>query len=187
MAQAIALIDGNNFYAACEQALDPSLLGRPLVVLSNNDGMVVSRSTEARRLGIAMGLPYFKLRPVLERHGVAVRSSNYALYGDMSQRLMSLLEAASEALEVYSIDEAFARLHRPAGGDLGPWARELRSRIRQDLGLPIAIGLASTKVLAKAANRLAKGHPGQAGVLDLGSGQASDDWLERVAIEDVWG
>ncbi len=187
MVQAIALIDGNNFYAACEQALDPSLLGRPLVVLSNNDGMVVSRSAEARRLGIAMGLPYFKLRPVLERHGVAVRSSNYALYGDMSQRLMSLLGAASEELEVYSIDEAFARLHRPAGGDLGPWARELRTRIRQDLGLPIAIGLASTKVLAKAANRLAKGHPGQAGVLDLGSGQASDDWLERVAIEDVWG
>ncbi|MCP9916182.1 Y-family DNA polymerase [Cyanobium sp. ATX 6F1] len=190
MAQAIALIDGNNFYAACEQALDPALLGRPLVVLSNNDGMVVSRSAEARRLGIAMGLPYFKLRPVLERHGVAVRSSNYALYGDMSQRLMSLLEAASEELEVYSIDEAFARLHRPAGGDLGPWARELRTRIRQDLGLPIAIGLAPTKVLAKAANRLAKSNPAQAGVLDLGAALGSgglEDWLERVAIEDVWG
>ncbi|MCP9850487.1 Y-family DNA polymerase [Cyanobium sp. Morenito 9A2] len=188
--QAIALIDGNNFYAACEQALDPALLGRPLVVLSNNDGMVVSRSAEARRLGIAMGLPYFKLRPVLERHGVAVRSSNYALYGDMSQRLMTLLEAACEELEVYSIDEAFARLHRPAGGDLGPWARELRARIRQSLGLPIAIGLASTKVLAKAANRLAKGNPAQAGVLDLGRAPGSgelEDWLERVAIEDVWG
>lgn len=185
--QAIALIDGNNFYAACEQALDPALMGRPVVVLSNNDGMVVSRSAEARQLGIAMGRPYFQLRPLLERHGVVVRSSNYALYGDMSQRLMGRLEGASEELEIYSIDEAFARLHRPAGGDLRGWACELRTRIRHDLGLPIAIGLASTKVLAKAANRLAKGHPGQAGVLDLGDGWEHGDWLERVAIEDVWG
>ena len=122
MADAIALIDANNFYASCEQALDPSLLGRPVVVLSNNDGCVVSRSSEARQLGIAMGKPYFQIAAQLARHGVVVRSSNYALYGDMSQRLMSCLEPHVAELEVYSIDEAFARLPRPRHSDLSRWA-----------------------------------------------------------------
>ena len=104
MPQATALIDGNNFYASCEQSLDPALIGHPVVVLSNNDGCIVARSAEARVLGIRMGTPYFKARRELERHNVVVRSSNYALYADMSQRMMSLLEAHCEELEVYSID-----------------------------------------------------------------------------------
>ena len=187
MAQAIALIDGNNFYASCEQSLDPSLIGRPVVVLSNNDGCIVARSAEARALGIAMGTPYFKARQELEQRNVVVRSSNYALYADMSQRMMSLLEAHCEELEVYSIDEAFGRISRPAHGDLQRWARQLRARVRRDLGLPIAIGLGASKGQAKLANRLAKQVPAHAGVFDLGRCSDPDAWLETIAIEDVWG
>ncbi len=184
------LIDANNFYAACEAALDPSVAGRPLVVLSNNDGCIVARSAEARALGIAMGTPYFQARPQLERHGVLVRSSNYTLYGDMSQRLMGTLEAWVEELEIYSIDEAFGHLHRPRGdADLSAWASALRSAVRRDLGLPVAVGIAPSKVLAKLANRIAKHHPEQRqlGIFDLGAVDDPDPWLEAVAVEDIWG
>ena len=129
MARATVLIDGNNFYASCEAVLDASVIGRPLVVLSNNDGCIVSRSAEARALGIPMGAPYFKVRSELERHGVIVRSSNYSLYADMSTRLMATLEQWVEELEIYSIDEAFGLLSRPRGrggepGDLRAWGLE---------------------------------------------------------------
>ncbi|MFN9636836.1 MAG: Y-family DNA polymerase, partial [Synechococcaceae cyanobacterium] len=171
---AYVLIDANNFYASCEAVLDPALRGRPLVVLSNNDGCIVARSAEARALGIAMGTPFFQARPTLERHGVLVRSSNYALYADMSQRLMGALEHWLEELEVYSIDEAFGRLRRPhgcggGGGDLSAWGEALRAAVRRELGLPVAVGIAPTKVLAKIANRHAKHHPAQRqqGVFDL--------------------
>jgi DNA polymerase V len=189
---AIALIDGNNFYASCEAVLDPAVIGRPLVVLSNNDGCIVSRSAEARALGIPMGAPFFRVRPQLERHGVIVRSSNYGLYADMSARLMASLERWVEELEVYSIDEAFGRLCRPRGGtaagdDLTDWGRRLRREVRRHLGLPVAVGIAPTKVLAKIANRIAKREAGKAGVFDLGSVADPDPWLAAVAIEDVWG
>ena len=187
MVQATALIDANNFYASCEQSLDPALQGKPVVVLSNNDGCIVARSAEARALGIAMGTPFFQARRDLERLNVVVRSSNYALYADMSQRLMSLLEQQAEELEIYSIDEAFARLTRPADGDLSGWARHLRARIKRNLGLPIAIGLGRSKSQAKLANRLAKGMAAHAGVFDLAQCSDPDPWLEAVAIEDVWG
>lgn len=187
MARVTALIDANNFYASCEQSLDPSLIGRPVVVLSNNDGCIVARSAEARALGIAMGTPYFKAKPMLERCGVVVRSSNYALYADMSQRLMSLLESQVEELEVYSIDEAFARISRPAAADLLPWGRQLRALVRRNLGLPIAIGLGASKGQAKLANRLAKVEAAHAGLFDLGHCGHRDRWLETIAIEDVWG
>ncbi len=187
MPWATALIDGNNFYASCEQSLDPALIGRPVVVLSNNDGCIVARSAEARALGIAMGTPYFKARTELTRQNVVVRSSNYALYADMSQRMMSLLETHCEELEIYSIDEAFARLSRPCSGDLQHWARRLRARVRRDLGLPIAIGVGASKGQAKLANRLAKQVPAHAGVFDLGCCENADNWLETIAIEDVWG
>jgi len=187
MADALALIDANNFYASCEQAFDPALIGRPVVVLSNNDGCVVSRSSEARSLGIGMGKPYFQIAEQLARHGVVVRSSNYALYGDMSQRLMSSLEPFVAELEVYSIDEAFARLPRPRHGELRRWATELRSRIRHNLGIPIAIGLAPSKVLAKLANRIAKGDHRHAGVFDLGLEPSHDPWLEQTPVEELWG
>ncbi len=208
---AIVLIDGNNFYASCEAALDPSLRGRPLVVLSNNDGCIVARSAEARALGIAMGTPYFKVRRELERHGVVVRSSNYALYADMSQRLMRSLEPWVEELEIYSIDEAFGRLHRPVqpagwrpgdhsrtgygpgdragsgAGDLVAWGLALRRQVRRQLGLPIAIGIAPSKVLAKLANKLAKKDPAHRGVFDLGAVADPGPWLEQLPVEEVWG
>jgi DNA polymerase V len=191
--RAVVLIDANNFYASCEAVLDPSLIGRPLVVLSNNDGCIIARSAEARALGIAMGTPYFQARPLLEQHGVRVRSSNYALYADMSQRLMAKLERWVEELEIYSIDEAFGQLSRPrcggVGADLSDWGKALREAMRRELGLPVAVGIASTKVLAKLANRLAKHHPQQrrCGVFDLGAAADPDPWLEAVAVEQVWG
>ena len=185
---AIVLIDGNNFYASCEALLDPAVLGRPLVVLSNNDGCVVSRSAEARALGIRMGQPYFQVRRELERQGVVVRSSNYALYADLSQRLMAVLEEWVEVLEIYSIDEAFGRLKRPAGnGDLGDWGRQLRRDVQRRLGLPVAVGIAPTKVLAKLANKIAKTSPAEGGVFDFSSSADPDRQLEAIAIEDVWG
>ncbi|MCX5953807.1 MAG: Y-family DNA polymerase [Cyanobacteria bacterium] len=203
MASAIVLIDGNNFYASCEAVLDPGVIGRPLVVLSNNDGCIVSRSAEARALGIPMGAPYFQVQRQLQQHQVIVRSSNYGLYADMSQRLMATLEPWVEELEVYSIDEAFGRLRRPpaqaaagerlgrppANPDLTAWGQALRQRVRRDLGLPVAIGIAPTKVLAKLANRIAKQDPQyrQQGVFDLAAVADPDPWLEAVAIEEVWG
>ncbi len=192
MTSAIALIDGNNFYASCEAALDPAVIGRPLVVLSNNDGCIVSRSAEARALGIPMGTPFFRVRRQLERHGVIVRSSNYGLYADMSARLMASLERWVEELEVYSIDEAFGRLRRPrsgtaAGADLTGWGRLLRREVRRHLGLPVAVGIAPTKVLAKIANRIAKREAGKEGVFDLGAVADPDPWLAAVAVEEVWG
>ncbi|MFN7677868.1 MAG: Y-family DNA polymerase [Cyanobacteriota bacterium] len=191
---ATVLIDGNNFYASCEALLDPAVLGKPLVVLSNNDGCIVSRSAEARALGIPMGAPLFQVHSQLERHGVIVRSSNYSLYGDMSQRLMATLEAWVEALEIYSIDEAFGLLHRPratdgSSADLTTWGLAVRQAVRQQLGLPVAIGIAPTKVLAKVANRLAKRSASvpQPGVFDLGAAPDPDPWLEAVPVEEVWG
>ncbi len=187
MIKATALIDSNNFYASCEQSLDPSLIGQPVVVLSNNDGCIIARSTEARALGITMGEPYFKVRNKLKRFGVAIRSSNYALYGDMSQRLMSLLKANCEELEIYSIDEAFAHTNRYSNKDIALWGRQLRALIRRDLGLSISIGFGCNKSQAKLANHLAKSLPTNAGIFDLTSTINQDNWLETIAIEEVWG
>jgi DNA polymerase V len=184
----IVLIDANNFYASCEAVMDPAVLGRPLVVLSNNDGCIVSRSTEARALGIRMGQPYFQVRRELERQGVVVRSSNYALYADMSQRLVATVEPWVEALEIYSIDEVFGQLTRTAGkGDLQDWGHRLRHHVLCQLGLPVAVGIAPSKVLAKLANRLAKTTASHAGVFDFGGVTDPDSYLESIAIEEVWG
>ena len=199
--QATVLIDGNNFYASCEAVVDPAVIGRALVVLSNNDGCIVSRSAEARALGIRMGQPYFQVQRQLEQLGVIVRSSNYALYADMSQRLMAVLEEWVEALEIYSVDEAFGLLHRPGragepgkdSGDLSAWGHALRRDVRRRLGLPVAVGIAPTKVLAKLANKWAKTAPpgggGRPEVFDLGACPPSqaEAVLAATAIEDVWG
>ncbi len=187
MKQAIALIDSNNFYASCEQSIDPSLSGQPLVVLSNNDGCIVARSTEARDLGIKMGQPYFMVRQKLEAQSVIVRSSNYALYGDMSQRLMRLLKIHCEHLEVYSIDEAFVKLSRPCNYSLHPWARQLRALVSQNLGLSISIGIGTSKGQAKLANYIAKKTEDHAGIFDLITAESPDAWLKDVDIENVWG
>ncbi len=189
MSFAMALIDANNFYAACEQSFDPSLLGRPVVVLSNNDGCIVARNPEARALGICMGTPYFRIRQKLERLKVVVRSSNYALYGDMSQRLMRSLESHCEELEIYSIDEAFVRLSRPCDFNLRDWACRLRSLVYRNLGLPIAVGFGANKSQAKLANYLAKVVPANAGIFNFLtlSDREKRELLENVAVEELWG
>ncbi|AAP99803.1 MULTISPECIES: Y-family DNA polymerase [Prochlorococcus] len=183
----IALIDSNNFYASCEESMDPSIRNHPLIVLSNNDGCVIARNAEAKALGIAMGQPYFKVRRKLKDLGVKIRSSNYALYADMSRRLMSLIEANCEELEIYSIDEAFVKINRPHDYDLNPWAYRLRTTIYQSLSLPIAIGIGTTKSQSKLANHLAKTTASHAGIFDFEASDDQDHWLKQVAIENVWG
>ncbi len=182
-----ALIDSNNFYAACEQSLDPKLVGQPLVVLSNNDGCVIARSAEARKLGIRMGKPYFQIHHELTKLGVKIRSSNYALYGDMSRRLMSLLAEHCENLNVYSIDEAFTESRHYSSQELQTWAYQLRATVCRNLGLTISIGVGANKTQAKLANQIAKAEPIHAGIFDLTTTNESDLWLESIPIEDVWG
>lgn len=180
------LVDCNNFYASCERLFRPALEGQPIVVLSNNDGCIVARSNEAKALGLQMGEPYFKARGQIERHGVRVFSSNYALYGDISARVMSILADGAPEIEVYSIDECFLNLTGVPGPDR--LARDLRRRVRQWTGIPVCVGIGQTKTIAKLANRLAKKAPRTGGVLDLSRDAA---WLEKalatIDVEDVWG
>ncbi|HHQ4563301.1 TPA: protein UmuC, partial [Aeromonas veronii] len=142
---AIALVDVNNFYASCERLFRPELRGRPIVVLSNNDGCVVSRSPEAKVIGIKMAAPYFKIREPFEAHGGVAFSSNYALYGDMSGRVMSTLETMAPELEVYSIDEAFMALSESFAGDLTAYGQQIRQRVWQWTGLTVGVGIGPTK------------------------------------------
>ena len=180
------LVDCNNFYCSCERVFDPSLEGQPIVVLSNNDGIIIARSNEAKAAGIEMGTPYFKARGLLEQHGVRVFSSNYTLYGDMSARVMSVLADSVPDIEVYSIDESF--IDFTGIPDTDAFARHLRRKVKQWTGIPVSIGIATTKTLAKLANRLAKKAPRTGGVLDLSLDPA---WLEKalskVDVGDVWG
>src|SRR4051794_12631941 len=157
-----ALVDCNNFYASCERVFQPQLRGKPVVVLSNNDGCVITRSNEAKALGIEMGAPWHLNRATFERHGVIIRSSNYTLYGDMSARVMQVLGRFTPDLEIYSIDEAFLGF---AGFERGieMHAADLRRTVLQWTGIPVSVGVAQTKTLAKVANRLAKKDPGRKG------------------------
>lgn len=181
-----ALVDCNNFYASCERVFDPRLEGRPIVVLSNNDGCVIARSNEAKALGIAMGAPFHRCRHLLRRHGVHVFSSNYQLYGDMSRRVMDTLRTIAPDIEVYSIDEAFLGLDRIAFATPVELAVALRARVRQWTGIPVSVGIGPTKTLAKLANRHAKKHV-EAGVLDVAELADRHAWLDRFEIDDVWG
>ena len=173
---AIALVDCNSFYASCEQVFRPDLKDRPVLVLSNNDGCVVARSAEAKLLGIEMGIPVFQIRDVIKTHHVTVFSSNYTLYGDMSRRVMDVLGQFSPDIEVYSIDESFLKLDgTTAVGE------EMRKRVKQWTGIPVSVGIAPTKTLAKLANRLAK-KTGGVRILD-----PADAVLETVDVGDIWG
>ena len=187
VSRVIALIDANNFYASCERVFDPRLVGRPVVVLSNNDGCVIARSAEAKELGIGMGEPFFKVRDLVKEQNVVVRSSNYELYGDMSSRLMDVLEQFSPDSEVYSIDEAFLELEKSAPGELRKLGAEIRDRVRRQTGLPVSVGIAETKTLAKVANHLAKRSRRAESVLNLVESSHLDLALERTPIEEVWG
>ena len=182
----IALMDCNNFYASCERVFNPSLAHKPVVVLSNNDGCVIARSKEAKDLGVLMGEPEFKCRMRLDRLGVAVFSSNYALYGDMSARVMATAGSMVPRMEVYSIDEAFLDLTGLPGSPEAI-ARSICEKVTRATGIPVSIGIGPTKTLAKAANKLAKGDSSLDGVLALPGDSNLAPFLARVDVGDVWG
>jgi DNA polymerase V len=183
-----ALVDCNNFYASCERLFRPQLKNKPVVVLSNNDGCVIARSQEAKSLGIGMGAPLFKIRNLIEEHNVTVCSSNYALYGDISERVMTMLGSNAPNHEVYSIDECFLDLDNLAVPNLADWCRSLRNNTYQWTGIPVSIGVGPTKTLAKLANRLAKKSTKAGNVIDLAN---HPEWIEpalrKTPIGDVWG
>lgn len=178
-----ALIDCNNFFASCERLFRPDLAKKPIVVLSNNDGCVVARSNEAKALGIAMGEPFFKIRSLVAQEGVEVFSSNYVLYGDLSQRVMCIIESAWPEVEVYSIDEAFLDLSTLPRKQCIAFCQELQERIVKETGIPVSIGIGATKTLAKLANYLCK----KLLKVPVFKVDASSNWLQQVAVSDVWG
>ncbi|MDB4849700.1 Y-family DNA polymerase [bacterium] len=183
-----ALVDCNNFYASCERVFEPKLEGKPIVVLSNNDGCIIARSNEAKALGIKMGAPYFKLKNLITQNGVVVKSSNYPLYGDMSSRVMKVIGEYSPVQEVYSIDESFIDLMRlPL--NLMDHMHSLRRRVKSWTGIPVCVGVGSTKVLAKLANRIAKKYPRFDGVFDIDdlSYERYCKLLKSVEVGDLWG
>lgn len=183
-----ALVDVNSFYASCETVFRPDLRGKPVVVLSNNDGCVIARSAEAKALKIPMGAPYFKLKNDFRRHNVQVFSSNYALYADMSNRVMTTLEDMAPAVEIYSIDEAFMCLDGMQRlTSLDELGRKVRARIKQETHLTVGVGIAQTKTLAKLANHAAKKWSKTGGVLDLSNIDRQKKLLALVPVEDVWG
>ena len=181
-----ALIDCNSFYASCERVFRPDLRHTPIVVLSNNDGCVIARSADAKPF-VKMGAPYFQIKDILRREGIVAFSSNYALYGDMSQRVMSVIESLTPAVEVYSIDEAFADL-TGMPGDLERLGRLIRASVHRCTGIPVGVGIAGTKTLSKLANHAAKRWQAQSGgVVDLRD-QVKRDWvLKKCLASDVWG
>lgn len=181
-----ALIDCNSFYASCERVFRPDLAKTPIVVLSNNDGCVIARSAEAKPF-VKMAAPYFQIKEQLRRHGVVAFSSNYALYGDISERVMSVIESMVPAVEVYSIDEAFADL-TGVQQDLEALGRDIRARVHMYTGIPVGVGIAGTKTLAKLANHAAKKWQAQlGGVLDLRNPARRDRLLKITEVSDVWG
>ena len=182
-----ALVDCNNFFVSCERVFRPDLDGKPVVVLSNNDGCVVSRSNEAKAMGIPMGQPFFKIRPLAEKGQLVAFSSNYALYGDLSARVMSLLADAVPQIEIYSIDEAFLHLEGIDPEMIPTLCRDLVAKIRKWVGVPVSIGVAPTKTLAKIASHFAKKHKGYKGVCMMETDSKRLKALSLTPIDDVWG
>ncbi|WP_266202353.1 Y-family DNA polymerase [Pontibacter kalidii] len=187
MTSLYALVDCNNFYASCERVFNPTLNGRPVVVLSNNDGCVIARSTEAKELGIPMGQPFFQIRNLVESGQVHAFSSNYALYGDMSERVMQTLAQFTPNVEVYSIDECFLDLGDFYSINLQAYAREIKRTVWRWTGIPVSLGVAPTKSLAKVANKLAKKSEKANGVLVLTDPHHIRKALQATKVEDVWG
>lgn len=184
----VALIDCNNFFASCERVFRPDLNGRPIVVLSNNDGCVIARSNEAKALGVPMGAPAFKYNELFERNDIHVFSNNYGLYGDMSNRVFSIASEYFPMMEIYSIDEAFFHFDDCNNLDLESYGREIAKKIRKCTGIPISIGFAPTKSLAKVANKIAKKFPERTqGAYVIDSDSKREKALKWTKIEDVWG
>ncbi len=186
-ARSLALVDGNSFYCSCERVFDPRLKGVPVIVLSNNDGCAIARTSEAKALGIRMGDPWFKMRDLCKRQGVRVFSSNYALYGDMSGRTNAIYDRFSRRSEVYSIDETFLDLADVVPEHRVELGRDLRSTVLAWTGIPTCVGIGPTKTLAKLANHLAKAHPELRGVCDLTDEAERGRWLARTSLDEIWG
>jgi DNA polymerase V len=183
-----AIVDCNSFYAACERVFAPALHGKPVVVLSNNDGCIVSRSDEAKMLGVGMAAPYYQNKDIIERNNVAVFSSNYHLYGDMSWRVMETLRMLAPDVEVYSVDEAFLNLDGIDESLLHEYGLMLKKTTEQWTGIPVSVGIAPTKVLSKVANRLAKKNKqATGGVMALPTPAHQREALECTPVEDIWG
>lgn len=185
--RAYALSDGNSFYCSCERVFDSKLKAVPVVVLSNNDGCAIARTSEAKALGIGMGEPFFKIRDKCRTGGIRVFSSNYALYGDMSRRLNDIYRGFSPKVEIYSIDESFIDLSDVEPGRRETLAKDMRATVHRWTGIPTCVGIGPTKTLAKLANHIAKGQPELRGVCDLTDPRIRETWLQRVQLEDIWG
>ena len=181
-----ALADCNNFFVSCERVFRPDLNGKPVIVLSNNDGCAISRSNEAKALGIKMGVPFFKIRNLVDEHGVMVFSGNMALYGDMSRRVRQTLERFAPSLEVYSIDEVFLDLHGMQIEDFGSYAREISRICLRDTAIPVSIGISPTKTLAKIASKLANISKVARRLL-YAPPRGIEKVLRGFPVEDVWG
>ncbi len=181
----IALIDCNSFYVSCERLFNPKIRNKPVVVLSSNDGCIISRSTEAKALGIKMGEPYFKAKDIIVKNNVHVFSSNYSLYGDLSRRVMRTLKRFNSEIEIYSIDEAFLDLSNFPDNEIEHVGKEIRSIVLQWTGIPTSIGIAKTKTLSKIANHIAK--KTKSGIVSLIGIKDIDPILEKVEVNDIWG
>lgn len=181
----VAIIDCNNFYASCERVFNPKLNKKPVIVLSNNDGCVIARSQEVKDLGIPMGIPVFKIRHLVEIHDIQIFSSNFSLYGDMSNRIMSIIRSENTDMEVYSIDEAFVTINARYKNPL-KFSMELKNKIYQWTGIPVSIGIGKTKTLAKVANHLAKRKIGIDNVCLIDEGN-NEELLRTVQVGDIWG
>ena len=179
----VALIDCNSFYVSCERLFNPKIQNVPVVVLSNNDGCVISRSTEAKKLGIRMGEPYFKVKDLVKKNNVQIFSSNYALYGDLSRRVMKVLKGFTDKIEIYSIDEAFLDLSHIKDEQVEEYGKQIRERVLKWTGIPTSVGISNTKTLSKVANHIAKKN--KAGVIFLK--ENIDNILKNFDIADVWG
>lgn len=183
-----ALVDCNNFYASCQRVFEPHLIGKPVVILSNNDGCVIARSNEAKALGIPMGAPAFQFQKVFDENQVHVYSSNYALYGDMSSRVMNILAKFTPDIEIYSIDEAFLKFDGFERYNLEEYGKEIQKTVTKSTGIPISVGFAPTKALAKVANKIAKKFPERTkSVYVIDTEEKRIKALKWTKIEDVWG
>ncbi len=189
MTSLIALCDCNNFYVSCERVFRPDLIARPVAVLSNNDGCIVARSQEVKDLGIQMGVPLFKVQPLVDQHQITLFSSNYTLYADMSARVMSILEQFTPCLEVYSIDEGFLDLTGVVACQKDPiaYGQRIKKTVGKATGIPVCLGFGPTKTLAKLANYIAKKWKKTGGVIDLSDAHYREKWMKILPVGEVWG
>jgi DNA polymerase V len=187
MKKVFALVDCNCFYVSCERVFHPAFKNKPVVVLSNNDGCAISRSQEAKDVGIAMGAPIFKCEQLVKQYDVKVFSANFVLYGDMSGRVMATLASFTPNLEIYSIDEAFLSLEGFENYGYLSYGRKIRSTVKERTGIPVSVGIAPTKTLAKVANHIAKDNPRMGGVFYFIDEKDIDQWLEKTLVREIWG